>query len=34
MSIVKQIMTLHGGNIMVESKERVGTTMHLTFNKA
>jgi len=34
MSIVKQIMTLHGGNITVESEERIGTTMHLTFNKA
>lgn len=33
MSIVKEIMTLHGGNITVESKERVGTTMKLQFRK-
>jgi two-component sensor histidine kinase len=34
MSIVKQIMTLHGGNITVESQERIGTTMNLFFKKA
>jgi K+-sensing histidine kinase KdpD len=32
MSIVKQIMTLHGGHITVESEERKGTTMNLFFS--
>ena len=33
MSIVKQIMKLHGGDITIESEERVGTTINLFFNK-
>jgi nitrogen-specific signal transduction histidine kinase len=33
MSIVKQIMTLHGGYITVESEERKGTTMNLFFKQ-
>lgn len=33
MSIVKQIMTLHGGYITVESEERKGTTMNLFFKR-
>ena len=33
MSIVKQIMTLHGGYITVESEERKGTTMNLYFKR-
>ena len=33
MSIVKQIMTLHGGYITVDSEERKGTTMNLFFKR-
>ena len=34
MAIVRRIITVHGGEIAVESKENVGTTIRITFNEA
>lgn len=33
MAIVRRILTVHGGEIAVESKEDVGTTIRITFNE-
>ncbi|MYF98987.1 HAMP domain-containing protein [Candidatus Poribacteria bacterium] len=34
MAIVRRIITVHGGEIAVESEENVGTTIRITFNEA
>lgn len=34
MAIVRRIITVHGGEIAVESEENVGTTIQITFNEA
>ncbi len=34
MAIVRRIITVHGGEIGVESEENVGTTIRITFNEA
>ena len=33
MAIVRRIITVHGGDIVVESEESVGTTIRITFNE-
>ncbi len=33
MAIVRRIITVHGGDIAVESEEKVGTTIRITFNE-
>ena len=33
MAIVRRIVTVHGGDIVVESEENVGTTIRITFNE-
>ena len=33
MAIVRRIITVHGGDIVVESEENVGTTIRITFNE-
>ncbi len=33
MAIVRRIITVHGGEIVVESEENVGTTIRITFNE-
>ena len=34
MAIVRRIITVHGGEIAVESEENVGTTIRITFNES
>ena len=34
MAIVRRIITVHGGEIVVESEENVGTTIRITFNES
>lgn len=34
MAIVRRIITVHGGEIAVESEENIGTTIRITFNEA
>ena len=33
MAIVRRIITVHGGEIAVESEENTGTTIRITFNE-
>ncbi len=34
MAIVRRIITVHGGEIVVESEENIGTTIRITFNES
>jgi signal transduction histidine kinase len=33
LTIVKKLVEAHGGNVLLESKEGVGTTAHLLFTR-